>query len=317
MTEKWKVKKADGSVYGPADTDTMRKWIKDDRVLAEDLISPEDKENWREAKSLLEFADLFGTKTSLEKEKKAEKEKSPLVSGGNYCPNCGKKIDKGVKFCPSCGNPISIVDKGKTKEVSVLGEPKPKRSSGKDRERKELKNAKTLGGTGAILSFLGVIPVIGWILSLTGIVLVFIAVKKIANITKTPQIFKDYVKAVIFSLIALPISLLVIAPSLVRGLRLLDQGIETGVGRMLSGGVIFGFLVLIGALICCGYFLRKSFTVIADKTGVSAFKIAGNIYFISSILTIILVGFIGFFIEIIFRIIAFFSLPEELPERSE
>lgn len=233
-----------------------------------------------------------------------------------FCSNCGKKIDEGIKFCPSCGNPISVVDKGEAKEGLVLGEPKPKKSFEKTGQGKELKNAKILGGTGAILFFLGIIPVIGWIFNLTGIVPMVIAIKKIANITKTPQIFKDYVKAVIFSLIALPISFLVIAPSLVRGLRLLDQGIETGVGRMLSGGVIFAFLVLVGALICCGYFLRKSFTAIADKTGVSAFKIAGNIYFISSILTIILVGFIGFFIEIIFRIIAFFSLPEELPERS-
>ena len=304
MTEKWRIRKADGSVYGPAGTDTMRKWIEEDRVLAEDLISLEDKENWREVKSLPEFADLFGIKTSLGKEKSAEKEKSPLESGGNYCPSCGKKIDKGIKFCPFCGNSITASAESKIKTPSVIT----------SKTTEELKNAKYLGGIGAILIFLGIIPVIGWILNLTGIVPMFVAVKKIANITKTPQIFKDYVKAVIFALVALPISLLVIAPSLEQGT--VFYCIETGVGRMLSGGVIFAFLVFVGVLICYGYFMRKSFTAIADKTGVSAFKIAGDISFISSILTIILIGLIGFFIEIIFRIIAFFSLPEELPERS-
>ena len=105
MSEKWKVKKADGSIYGPADTDAMRKWIKEDRVLADDSISPEDKENWREAKSLPEFADLFEIKTSLEKEKSAEKEKSPLVSKRETqnCPFCGEEILVIARKCKHCG----------------------------------------------------------------------------------------------------------------------------------------------------------------------------------------------------------------------
>ena len=113
MSEKWKVKKADGSVYSPADTDAMRKWIQEYRVLKDDLISPEDKENWREVKSLPEFSDLFGIKTPLKKERNAKKEKSLLESGGNYCPNCDKKIDKDTKFCPFCGNFIDTLRKKK------------------------------------------------------------------------------------------------------------------------------------------------------------------------------------------------------------
>lgn len=39
----WKLKTADGNIYGPVDTATMREWIKDDKVSADDYIQEEDK----------------------------------------------------------------------------------------------------------------------------------------------------------------------------------------------------------------------------------------------------------------------------------
>lgn len=256
--------------------------------------------------------------TTIESQQGEVKEIKETVSENkvelNYCPNCGKKIDRNVKFCPFCGSPISIiVDEGKVTQEPVFWKPKPKRSFEKTDEGKKLKNAKILGGIGAILSILAILPVIGWLLSLAGIVLVFIAVKKIADVVERTQIFRDFIKAFICDIIALPISFLVLMPTLLRSLRLLDKGITTGVGRMLSGGAIFAILVFVGLLIGYGYFIRKSFTAITEETGEGNFRTAGNITFISSILMIILVGFIGFIVATIFEIIAFFSLPEELP----
>ena len=43
---KWKVRKADGTIYGPADTETLRRWIGERRIVAEDMLSNADKEEW-------------------------------------------------------------------------------------------------------------------------------------------------------------------------------------------------------------------------------------------------------------------------------
>ncbi|HEA47332.1 MAG TPA: DUF4339 domain-containing protein [bacterium] len=55
----WKVKKADGKVYGPRDTETIKGWIKENIISADDLLSPEGEEKWSPAREIPEFASLF------------------------------------------------------------------------------------------------------------------------------------------------------------------------------------------------------------------------------------------------------------------
>ena len=67
----------------------------------------------------------------------------------------------------------------------------------------KLSDAKVYGGIGAILSLVGgFIPYVGPILSIVGLVLVFIAVKYIADETKDNEIFKNYLLSFICSIIA-------------------------------------------------------------------------------------------------------------------
>lgn len=54
----WMVKKADGIIYGPVDTETLRIWIQENRVLFEDYVSIEDEE-WNLVNSIPIFSDLF------------------------------------------------------------------------------------------------------------------------------------------------------------------------------------------------------------------------------------------------------------------
>ena len=61
---KWTVKKPDGAVYDPADIETIKRWIQEKRVLPEDHISPEGWEEWRQVRSLPQFADLFDLKSN-------------------------------------------------------------------------------------------------------------------------------------------------------------------------------------------------------------------------------------------------------------
>lgn len=52
MNGKWRVKDSDGNIYGPVDTETMREWIREEKVSAGDYISLEDKENWQPAQGI-------------------------------------------------------------------------------------------------------------------------------------------------------------------------------------------------------------------------------------------------------------------------
>jgi len=66
-------------------------------------------------------------------------------------------------------------------------------------------------------------------------------------------------------------------------------------------------------------YLKNSYLEIAKETGIQHFKTAANLMFIGSILSIIGVGFVIYFIGYIFEVIAFFSLPEsfEKPASTE
>jgi uncharacterized membrane protein len=50
--------------------------------------------------------------------------------------------------------------------------------------------AKILGGVGALLSLLTIIPTVGFLLGLVGLIFIFIAVKYIADETKNHSIFQ-------------------------------------------------------------------------------------------------------------------------------
>ncbi|MFH1548239.1 MAG: DUF975 family protein, partial [Candidatus Omnitrophota bacterium] len=54
--KKWKVRTRDGNTYGPADTETIKRWIEENRVSIEDDVSPADIEEWKKPAEINEFA---------------------------------------------------------------------------------------------------------------------------------------------------------------------------------------------------------------------------------------------------------------------
>ena len=67
----------------------------------------------------------------------------------------------------------------------------------------KLGEAKILGGIGALLSLLVLIPTIGFIIGIVGLVLIFIAVKYIAEEAKNNSIFQNYLMNFILQIIAI------------------------------------------------------------------------------------------------------------------
>ena len=91
-SEMWNVKKEDGNVYGPADTNTIRQWIGEQRVSADDLISLAGKEEWIRIAEVSQFADLFAP---------APVSETPVAVVGNVCQNHPRT--EAVWRCTSCG----------------------------------------------------------------------------------------------------------------------------------------------------------------------------------------------------------------------
>jgi uncharacterized membrane protein len=193
-----------------------------------------------------------------------------------------------------------------------------------------LQTVKILGGIGALLTLLGILITASsaGILTLVGFVLVFIAVKMIADETKVKGIFDNYLYAFILCVIAFItfIAIIFIVLASVGGLSFITELQNTAMTepteiwnsiQPVFGGAIAGLIVFWILAVIASFFLRKSFNLIAEKTGIKWFEKTGLLYFIGTITTIVLVGFIILFIAMILEIVAFFSLPDKIGSKEE
>jgi uncharacterized membrane protein len=187
-----------------------------------------------------------------------------------------------------------------------------------------LSNAKTYGGIGAILLLVGgVIPYAGPIISIVGLILIFLGVKTISEVTSDEEIFKNFLLSFIFNVIAFVslFSMLLIGFGAAGGISW-AMSLETAnitdfssfwnyFGDIIIAALI-GFLVAWIFLIIGAIYLKKSYQSIAQHTNVKYFETTATLYLIGSITVIILIGFLILFIARIFEIIAYFSLPDTL-----
>lgn len=163
---------------------------------------------------------------------------------------------------------------------------------------RNLHDAKILGGIGSILMLF--IPIVGQIL-------VLIAAKYVSDTTNDKSIFDNILIAMILTIIG-SIATSVLVYTSMFALFVNPVG---GFMGMIAGLVIAFIFLLLGAI-----FLRKGFNRIADLVNVDYFRTAATLFFIGAILTIIIIGLFIIFIAEIFMIVAFFSLPDQLPTQA-
>ncbi len=190
---------------------------------------------------------------------------------------------------------------------------------------KDLSNAKTYGGVGSLLLLIGgFIPYAGPIISIAGLILIFLSVKTISEQTNDEEIFKNFLLSFIFNIIAIVSLFLIIIAGFgaMGGISWLTS-LETANITDFSSfwnyfssiiiAAIIGFLVAWIFLIIGSVYLRKSYKGIADHTNVKHFETTGTLYLVGSITAILLIGFLILFIARIIEIIAFISLPDTIP----
>jgi uncharacterized membrane protein len=191
-----------------------------------------------------------------------------------------------------------------------------------------LETSKNLGGVGAILLFIGVIPWIapyGWILGLVGLILALIGFKGLADYYKEAGIFNNALYAVITAIVG-AVAVVAIA---ILGLTsfLTDIGINisdwtnsaalssidwANIGFNVIGDflvyIIVALLVAFVFLLITALLLRKSLGLLSSKTGVGMFGTTGLILLIGAVLTIIVIGVFLIWIAMLLLAVAFFSI---------
>jgi uncharacterized membrane protein len=178
--------------------------------------------------------------------------------------------------------------------------------------------SKNLAMEGAILTLLGPIPTVGWILGIIGVILLLRAMKEFANYYQDNQIYENALTGVKYYIVAL-IALAVSVPGFIVAfvnLNFNDLPASFGVGHAI--GLAFGIAFLVVAFVfnvLAATHLKKTFETLAQKTGEHSFETAATLLWVGALLTIIIVGFVLIFIAWIFAIIGFFTMkgPQQQP----
>ena len=201
-------------------------------------------------------------------------------------------------------------------------------------------SSKNLSAVGALLIVIGAVAgfVISFsgILSLIGIILMLIGVKGLANFYKEQGIFNNTLYSVITVVVGCVVGVGVTAATAIATLA--DLGInwaniedwanigtdvatvfadfDLSVIGALLGALLVGLVILWVAFIISMYFLRKSMNQLSAKSGVSLFDTAGLLVLIGAVIPVI--GLLLIWIGFILATAAFFQIKKsKLSQKSE
>ncbi len=171
--------------------------------------------------------------------------------------------------------------------------------------------SKTLAIEGSILLLLSLIPYVGWVLGIVGVVLLLRGMKEFSNYYQDEKIYQDSLTGVKYYVVAI-IAAAVASAAFIVGIWSATGFTSTFV---LTAGFGIGLAVFIAGLVVAFVFyilasthLKRTFNTLAQKTGEGSFTTAGTLLWIGSILTIIGVGLILIFIAWVFATIGFSTM---------
>jgi len=195
-----------------------------------------------------------------------------------------------------------------------------------------IETSKTLGGIGAILMFIGVIPVanIYGVIELVGLILVMIALYNIGNYYTEKGIFNNalygLIAGIVGGVVAVGAIFITVLTSLetflyeifpswngdwtaLSGLTPDPSNIDLGAIGSLLGGLLATLLILWVFAIIATFFVRRSLISLSAKSGVGLFSTAGLLMLIGAVLIIALgVGLLLIWISTLILAIAFFTM---------
>ena len=175
--------------------------------------------------------------------------------------------------------------------------------------------SKTLAMEGSILLILGLVPYVGWVLGIIGVILLLRGMKEFANYYQDNEIYQNALTGVKYYIVAL-VTLAIAGIGFIIGFALNDFPTKIGVGNAVGIAVGIAFLIVTFVFyVLAATHLRKTFNTLAQKTGEHSFETAASLLWVGAILTIIGVGVLLIFVAWIFAVIGFFTMksPQQQP----
>lgn len=168
-------------------------------------------------------------------------------------------------------------------------------------------NEKTLGGLGALFLVLSIIPYVGWLLGIAGIVLLLIALNKYSQIFENKDIFSKFLTGFLISLASVVVAI-------IFGISSFLPFIKHGGSRDFEGfsmlGIVLALIVVYVLTIVSCYYYRQSLNLLFSYTNMNLFKLSGSFLFWGAVALIVFgLGALGILVGWILLAIAFFTLP--------
>lgn len=191
----------------------------------------------------------------------------------------------------------------------------------------DIETSKNLSGVGAILLVIGMVGFFAagyiGILCIIGIILLLIGIKGLADNYSDQGIFSNALYGFITTIVGGVAVVAVFVAAFLMSLHTFfeDMADWSEIGPQLTevfsdpnfifeliGLIIVALAILFIFAVIAAIFYRKSFNILATKSGVSLFGTAGLLLLIGAILTIILVGFVIIWVAFILLAVGFFSI---------
>jgi uncharacterized membrane protein len=195
-----------------------------------------------------------------------------------------------------------------------------------------LESSKTMGGIGAILLFIGVIPFVQytWVIGLAGLILVLVALRGFSNHYQERGIFGNAIYGVAVAVLgAIIVGVLAFAVVLSNIKDLITQiypgwngdwstlqGMTPSTTNIvpsdifpLIGGLIVVLVIAWVVIIIAAFFIYRSLKQVSNKSNVGLFGTAGLILLIGAIIPVF--GLILMWISALILAIAFFTLKSQ------
>ncbi len=169
-------------------------------------------------------------------------------------------------------------------------------------------NEKILGGLGALFVILAIVPYLGWLLWIAGMVLLLIALNKFSKLFGDKDIFDKFLRGFIISVVGGLVAIVFGIFSLIP--LFMGYGARENLGTLSIGVVIAVLLIVYILTVISSHYYRESFNLLYKYTNVNLFKLAGTFIFWGAVALIAFgIGAIGIFVGWIILVIAFFTLP--------
>jgi uncharacterized membrane protein len=172
-----------------------------------------------------------------------------------------------------------------------------------------LENSRILGGIGALLMFIGIIPYISYfgIIEIIGLVLVMVALYNLGSYYMERGIFNNALYGLIIGIVGAVIS--IGDWTALSGLTPDPSNISLDSLVPFLAGIFAVFLILWIFSIITAFFVRRSLGTLSTKSGVGLFSTAGLLLLIGAVIIIIFgIGLILIWISALLLAIAFFQL---------